>query len=130
MNSINAVIVNPPFMLIFMGTPLICAALLHSCFKEGIASSLDNKLTAAGALMLLLGEFLLTLTVHIPKNDALAKYELGSRNDALTWTAYYTAWTPWNHVRMLASMVTVVLLSSALHLRATRLAGMQPTQMQ
>ena len=32
MNAINLVIVNPPFMLVFMGTPLVCAALLASAF--------------------------------------------------------------------------------------------------
>ena len=113
-----------------MGTPLVCALLLRSCVKEGIGASLENKLTAAGALVLLLGELLLTLAVHIPKNDALAAYAVGGAgNDASTWAKYSAAWTAWNHVRMLASMATVILLSSALHLRGARLAAVQPTQM-
>ena len=124
MNSINVAIVNPPFMLVFMGTPIVCALLLRACVKEGLGATLDNKCTAAGALVLLLGEFLLTLAVHIPKNDALAAYTGGS--DAATWAAYYTTWTPWNHVRMIASVATVLLLSSASHLRAARLAVEQP----
>ena len=128
MNAINTVIVNPPFMLVFMGTPIVCALLLHSAVKEGIGSSLDNKLTTAGALVLLLGEFLLTLAVHIPKNDALAAYTGGS--DVATWANYYTTWTAWNHVRMLASIAAMALLSSALHVRAARLASVvRPTQM-
>ena len=87
-------------------------------------------MTAAGALVLLLGEFALTLGIHIPKNDALAAYALGSASDVATWASYYTSWTAWNHVRMAASMATVVLLSTALHLRATRLATVvRPTQM-
>ena len=130
MNTVNTMIVNPPFMLFFMGTPLVCVALLRSCFKEGIGTSLDNKCTAAGALTLLLAEFLLTLIVHIPKNDALAAYAgIGSAADASVWDEYYTSWTAWNHVRMLASISTVVLLSLALQLRAARFAIVQPAQM-
>lgn len=117
------VIVNPLFMLVFMGTPLVCVLLLQSCVQDGLGESLDNKCTAAGALGLIAGEFLLTLGVHIPMNDALAAYAVGSSDDASTWARYYTTWTPWNHVRMLASMATVILLSAALHLRAARLAA-------
>jgi len=129
MNTINLVIVNPPFMLVFMGTPIVSGWLLFTCFKEGLGASLDNKCTAAGALVLLLGEFLLTAVVHVPKNDGLAAYTVGSAADASIWAAYYTTWTAWNHVRMLASMATVVLLSSALQLRAARLTVEQPTEM-
>lgn len=129
MNTINTIIVNPPFMLFFMGTPLACAALLWSCLKEGIGTSLDNKLMTAGALTLLLGEFMLTLLIHIPKNDALAAYVAGSVSDASTWAEYYSSWTAWNHVRMLASILTVVQLASALELRAARLAVLHPIQM-
>ena len=130
MNAINIVIVNPPFLLFFLGTPLVCAWLLWSCVKEGIGTSLDNKFTTAGALVLLVGEFLLTPAVHVPKNDTLAAYTLGSGNDASVWANYYIAWTAWNHVRMLASMATTALFALGLHFRATRLAVARPTQMQ
>ena len=130
MNSINTIIVNPPFLLFFMGTPLMCALLLRSCFKEGMGSSLDNTFSAAGAVVLILGEFLLTLAVHIPKNDSLAAYAIGSANDVSTWANYYTTWTAWNHVRMAASMVSMVLFSVALHLRAAWLAVERPSPMQ
>ena len=132
MNSINAVIVNPPFMLVFMGTPIVCAVLLGFCINEGFGVSIDNKLAAAGSLVLLIGEFVLTLAVHIPKNNALAAYLPGSsgNDDLSTWAKYYITWTAWNHVRMMASVATVALLSSALQLRATRLASeRQSTQM-
>ncbi len=123
MNTINVVIVNPPFIVVFMGTPLVCAWLLYRCTKEGISESPDNAYAAAGALVLLVGEFVLTLAVHIPKDDALAAYAPGSAgDDAATWAEFYTTWTAWNHVRMLASIVTVGLLSWALHLRSARLA--------
>ena len=129
MNSINLTIVNPAFLIVFMGTPIVCALLLRSAFKDGIGTSRDTAFTAAGALTLLLGEFVETIAIHIPKNDALAAYTLGT-SDAATWATYYKSWTAWNHVRMLASMVTVVLLSSAHQLRASRLAMEKPVAMQ
>ena len=127
MNAINTEIINPPFLLVFIGTPLVCAFLLGMCVREGIGASLDNKLTASGALALLLGEFLLTLVVHIPKNDALAAHTPGSRSDSAVWVEFYTSWTAWNHVRMLASMIAVVCMSSALQQRAARLAVLRHT---
>ena len=122
MNSINTAIINPPFFLIFMGTPLACCYVLFRCVKEGIRSP-DHTLAALGALLLLVGEFLLTAFVHVPKNDALALYMTGSGNDATVWAKYFTSWTRWNHVRMLASIATSALLASALSLRGARLSA-------
>ena len=123
MNSINEAIINPPFFLIFMGTPLACCYVLFRCVKEGIRSP-DHTLAASGALLLLVGEFLLTAFVHVPKNDALARYVVtGSGNDATVWAKYFTSWTRWNHVRMLASIATSALLASALSLRGARLSA-------
>ena len=131
MNAINIDIVNAPFVLVFMGTPIVCAFLLARTLKEGIRASLDNTYTAAGAMTLVVFEFLLTLIVHVPKNDALAAYSPGSGNDASIWSSYYKTWTPWNHVRMAASVATVVLLSMAHHQRSARLALSQlQTQLQ
>ena len=115
----------------------LAAAAAGMLSTDGRCKTLDARANgyvrseAAGALVLLLGEFVLTLAVHIPKNNALAAYaSLGSADDAATWAHYYTTWTRWNHVRMLASMVTVILLSSALHKRGERLATIvRPTQM-
>ena len=130
MNDINVAIINAPFLLVFMGTPLACAYVLFRCVKEGVRSSPDHTLAAAGALLLLVGEFLLTAVVHVPKNDALAAYSTGSGNDASVWADYCTSWTSWNHVRMLASIATTFLLASALSLRGARLsAGAGPAPM-
>lgn len=122
MNAINRLIINPPFLAVFMGTPAVCAALLWLCGREGFGAHVDTKCTAAGALALLLGEFALTAIVHVPKNNALAAYALGSASDASTWQKYSASWTAWNHVRMAASVGAAALFSAALHFRAARLA--------
>ena len=128
MNAINVIIVNPFFSLFFFGAPIVCAALLGLAVKEGVGSSLDTKLTTAGALVLLIGELLLTGVVHIPKNNALSVYKPGQASDAAVWADYYTSWTAWNHVRGFASMVTVACLSYALQERAARLAVLKHMQ--
>ena len=76
---------------------------------------------SGGALTLIIGEFLETLVCHIPKNDALAAHKGG--NDADVWARYYTSWTAWNHVRMVASLATVVQFSLALFYRGARLGA-------
>jgi len=121
MNSINVVIVNPKFIAAFMGTPLICCWLVAESLAVGVGSSTDVALMFGGALTLIIGEFLETLVCHIPKNDALAAHKGG--NDAETWARYYTSWTAWNHVRMVASLATVVQFSLALFYRGARVGA-------
>ena len=121
MNSINVVIVNPKFIAAFMGTPLICCWLVAEALAVGVGSSTDVALMFGGALTLIVGEFLETLVCHIPKNDALAEHKGG--NDADVWARYYTSWTAWNHVRMVASLATVVQFSLALFYRGARLGA-------
>uniref|UniRef100_A0A7S3ZSQ7 DUF1772 domain-containing protein n=1 Tax=Pelagomonas calceolata TaxID=35677 RepID=A0A7S3ZSQ7_9STRA len=122
MNSINVVIVNPKFIAAFMGTPLICCWLVAEALAVGVGSSTDVALMFGGALTLIVGEFLETIICHIPKNDALAAHKKGG-NDAEVWARYYTSWTAWNHVRMVASLATVVQFSLALFYRGARLGG-------
>ena len=121
MNAINVVIVNPKFIAAFMGTPLICCWLVAEALAAGVGSSTDVALTFGGALTLIVGEFLETLVCHIPKNDALAAHKGG--HDAEVWSKYYTSWTAWNHVRMVASLATVVQFSLALFYRGARVGA-------
>eukprot|EP00931_Biecheleriopsis_adriatica_P007903 TRINITY_DN109148_c0_g1_i1.p1 TRINITY_DN109148_c0_g1~~TRINITY_DN109148_c0_g1_i1.p1 ORF type:complete len:201 (+),score=27.00 TRINITY_DN109148_c0_g1_i1:56-658(+) len=119
MNTINEVIINPAFMSVFFGTPLVCAALLFCTCWDGVWKA-DDVYMATGAAVTLTGEFLVTLTMNVPKNDALAAYELGSGDDAVEWSNYYASWTAWNTVRMTASIISVLLFSWALHLKGIR----------
>ena len=116
MQTINEVIINPPFMAVFVGTPLLCAALLILVAQEGCGAA-GNALAAAGALVLLLGEFLVTAVANVPMNNALA----ASRGDAAAaWRGYSAPWTAWNSVRFLASLLAAALFSWALRHRASR----------
>mmetsp|Transcript_44649 Transcript_44649/g.83843 ORF Transcript_44649/g.83843 Transcript_44649/m.83843 type:complete len:199 (-) Transcript_44649:142-738(-) len=118
MNSINVEILNPTFYTVFMGTPLVCALLLFRSWWDGLWKT-QSVYMATGAASTLIGEFAVTATINVPKNDALMAYELGSGDDASLWSNYYTSWTTWNTVRMTASIITVLLFSWTLRLRGT-----------
>ena len=54
------------------------------------------------------------LVCHIPKNDALAAHKAGTT--PRHGSAEYWTWTAWNHVRMVASLATVVQFAALLPL--------------
>ncbi len=93
MNQINEVIVNPAFMVAFLGAPL--TALLVLRWDHG-----PLAIAAAGAAVLAL---VITVVANIPLNNALA--EGGSR------AAFETPWLIWHAVRTAAALAAVVLLS-------------------
>ncbi|MFF1276179.1 DUF1772 domain-containing protein [Streptomyces marokkonensis] len=101
MQAVNVAAVRPAFMLVFLGSAVLCAVLTVVTFvlwpDEGAV-----ELLAGGALYLL-GSFGLTVVANIPRNDGLARLEPGSPEAAAYWPVYVREWTLWNHVRTLAS---------------------------
>jgi len=127
MNAINVTIINPIFLSVFMGTPAICMALLCIGFRSVWISSTDSPLVdwliIAGSGVLLLFEFGVTCTINVPLNNNLAKIRVlplettSSSHHVEAWHRYSTTWTPWNTVRMCASMMTVICFSMALRFK-------------
>ncbi len=112
MRSINAVVINPVFLIAFFGTAVACVAVaisaLSSWHRPGAAYLL------AGALLYLAGSFLVTIVFNVPRNDALAAVDPSSAAGAALWASYLTAWTAWNHVRTAAARAAAAALSIAL----------------
>ena len=93
MRRINARIQNPVFLLVFLGTAVLCGI---EVFQGRIV----------GGLLYIVGSFLLTMFVNVPMNNRL------ERTDDAYWPEYLRKWTIWNHVRgvaCLASMITLLL---------------------
>ena len=112
MQAINIVIVNPLFLLVFVGTALtsgvmIVAALLR--WHEG-----DTIYLLVGGLLYLMGSFVETAVIHIPKNNALAEITPTDAKSASFWGDYLNRWTAWNHVRTVASLAAMASLILAL----------------
>jgi uncharacterized membrane protein len=111
MNLINVRIQNPLFLLIFMGTALVCVALgIIALVKD----SPGKWWLVAGAALYLVGVIVLSFAVNIPLNDKLAAIDPNSAAGAAEWTKYLANWNPANNVRTLASALGVIAFGLAL----------------
>ncbi|WP_442602333.1 anthrone oxygenase family protein [Paenibacillus sp. KN14-4R] len=104
MQSINSTILNPLFMLVFMGTALVSVVLAIISFMKWGDSGAIYLL--AGSLFYLIG-FLVTVAFNVPLNGSLATVDPKSASGANFWTHYLNVWTSWNHVRTLASIASL-----------------------
>lgn len=112
MQSINITVINPLFMLTFLGTGVVCILLaVFSLLKwqqPGAAYLL------IGSLLYLVGTVLVTIGFNVPLNDALAIVKPDSAEGANLWSGYLTNWTFWNHVRTAAALAAAALFTLAL----------------
>ncbi|MFF7770294.1 DUF1772 domain-containing protein [Streptomyces massasporeus] len=101
MKAINVAAVTPPFMIVFLGSAVLCAVIAVVTFvlwpDEGTVALL------VGSALYLFGSFGLTMVANVPRNDALAELEPGTPEAAAYWPVYVREWTLWNHVRTAAS---------------------------
>ena len=101
MQAINRAILNPVFLVVFVGTALAAAAIAISTmwtWDDGGAA-----LRLSGGLIYLVGAFALTAAYHVPRNDALERLDADAPTSAAKWATYLGEWVPWNHVRAVAS---------------------------
>ncbi|MGB3642620.1 MAG: anthrone oxygenase family protein [Rivularia sp. (in: cyanobacteria)] len=120
MQSINITVINPLFMVAFLGTGISCILitilLLLQWHQPGAIYWL------AGTLFYLIGTIGVTIAFNIPLNDALAALAPKSAEAATLWKIYLTDWTFWNHIRTVAAILAAALLTISLSLgKACRL---------
>ena len=112
MQSINKTIVNPLFMLAFMGTAAACAVLgVVALFR---LDRPEGKWLLAGSLLYLVGCIMLTGGYHIPRNDKLDTVDPTTAEAARYWATYLKEWTFWNHARSLSAIGATVSFIMAL----------------
>lgn len=101
MKAINVTALRPAFMLVFVGSAVLCAVIAVVTFvlwpDEGTVELL------VGSALYLFGSFGLTMFANVPRNEALMKLDAGTPEAAAYWPTYVREWTAWNHVRMVAS---------------------------
>lgn len=112
MNAINVTVINPTFMLAFMGTAIVCLVLAGGSFFWWDQSA--GKLVLAASLFYLIGCFGVTMVCNVPLNDGLAA--AAPAQEAALWARYLDAWTFWNTVRTAASIVSAILFTAVLFL--------------
>lgn len=106
MNAINVAALRSAFMLVFVGSAVLCAVLAVVTFvllpDDGTVELL------VGSALYLVGSFGVTMVANVPRNEALLKLDAGTPEAAAYWPTYVREWTMWNHVRMIASGAAAV----------------------
>jgi uncharacterized membrane protein len=108
MQAINVAVITPLFMLAFLGTAVICVAVIAVSLPEAGTSS--GALGIAGAVVYLVGVLVLTGGFHVPRNNALQRMGNGPEAAAY-WPTYRRQWSRANHVRTSAGLLAALLLS-------------------
>lgn len=104
MQAINIAVINPIFLGAFLGTAALCAVTIVATLLRWQRAGAAYLLTAA--LLYLVGSFLVTMICNVPLNNTLAALTPAHANSADQWVDYLRRWTIWNHVRMLASILS------------------------
>ncbi|WP_324783624.1 DUF1772 domain-containing protein [Streptomyces sp. H51] len=106
MNAINVTAVTPAFMVVFVGSAVLCSVIAVVTFvlwpDDGTVELL------VGSALFLLGSFGVTMVANVPRNDTLLGLDPETPEAAAYWPSYVREWTRWNHVRMIASAGTAV----------------------
>ncbi|AZO76277.1 MULTISPECIES: anthrone oxygenase family protein [unclassified Bosea (in: a-proteobacteria)] len=115
MQSINIVVRNAIFFPAFFGTPVVALLAAGLWWKAGAGQV--ALLLALAAIVYLAGAFLLTILANVPMNEALAVATIPIDPEAARtlWRNYSGPWTLWNHVRTLASLISLLLVGWALY---------------
>lgn len=111
MQQMNRTILNPLFLLVFMGTGLVCLLL-------AVGAPFSGRPGAAwiviGGVLYLVGSTGLTMVVNVPMNNRLDAADPTSAEGARIWADYLTRWTAWNHLRALACVAATAALTVGL----------------
>jgi uncharacterized membrane protein len=112
MQSINRLAVTPAFMTALFGTALACVAVAVWAIVEWDESFVPW--VVAGSAVYLVGVIGLTITYHVPRNEALARMDPTGADAAGHWSRYLAEWTTWNHARAAAGVAAAAALTVAL----------------
>jgi uncharacterized membrane protein len=112
MNSINVTVINPWFMLAFLGTALASVVLVVAAIVEWGEPYAVYLLV--GGLLYLVGVILLTGRFHVPRNNALATVDPNGADAESQWSRYVRTWTAGNHMRTVAPLASAALFTIAL----------------
>ncbi|MEM8682211.1 MAG: anthrone oxygenase family protein [Pseudomonadota bacterium] len=114
MQSINVVVINLSFIGTFMATAALSVVLL--IINLGGAGSMPDRLTDLGAVLYLIGTFLVTVRGNVPLNNELAAVDPSAPEAIPVWGRYLERWTRLNTLRTGCSLLAVLCFAVALTL--------------
>lgn len=110
MQRINEKIINPIFLLFFLGTPALCAVIVVNSVQN--LNEIGSMLLLAGALAYLIGPFGITMLFNVPLNNLLARSDVSDVGEV--WPMYQKRWQWWNHIRTYIGVLSIVLMAFGL----------------
>jgi uncharacterized membrane protein len=113
MQAINVAVINPWFLIVFLGTAATCPVVAFQGML--ISDERAGLFMLGGSGLYLIGAFLLTMAANVPLNNWLAKIEPAGADSAERWSRYVRYWTLSNHVRTMAAFLAMLLLMLGLY---------------
>jgi uncharacterized membrane protein len=114
MQSINRAIINPVFVIFFVGTPVVLLAAGIAQFRAG--DSRRGWLMVASASTYVVGVLGVTFGGNIPLNDALDSLDLdtdSAEQISAQRRDYETRWNRWHNLRTAGSVAALSLAAMA-----------------
>jgi uncharacterized membrane protein len=111
MQAINLEAPTPGFMSIFFGTAIVSLALAVLAIVDFEAPG--SSMVVAGAASYV-STIIITGIYNVPLNDRLAAVEAESPEGVATWGTYQRRWSRGNHVRLIGSAASAILLTLSL----------------
>ncbi|WP_117190206.1 anthrone oxygenase family protein [Rhizobium terrae] len=114
MQAMNASVRNVVFFPAFFLTPVVLGVTAAAAYFRGY--NVPACWFAAAAVVYLVFGLLLTMTVNVPMNEALAATTVPHDVETarIIWQDYSQRWQFWNHVRAMASGISLAFASFGL----------------
>ena len=116
MQAMNASVRNAVFAPAFFGTPFVLVLTGIVAWRSGVRGA--ALAFGAGGIVYLLGGMILTMTINVPMNEALARIEVPDNiaGAAAIWEGYSPRWQVWNTARTCVSGASLFLSATGLYL--------------
>ncbi|NSL91236.1 DUF1772 domain-containing protein, partial [Chitinophaga sp. Mgbs1] len=105
MQAINDVIVNPVFMIAFMGPVFLLPVLGYSYAKQRSEGRLPLIIAA---IAYVIGTFGVTVACNVPLNDALAAFDVAAASPQQAAAARQQFANPWNSWHTIRTVFNVI----------------------
>ncbi|OLT21626.1 hypothetical protein BJF78_08210 [Pseudonocardia sp. CNS-139] len=111
MQESNKTILNPLFLLVFLGTGVLGVVVAILALVGGASGAVWLVI---GGLLYPIGGVVVTMVVNVPMNNRLVAADADSAEGQAIWTDYLARWTPWNHLRAVTSALSTAALAIGL----------------
>jgi len=110
MQRINETIINPIFLFLFLGTPILCSVIVFNSAQK--INEPGSLFLLVGSLAYLIGPFGITVLFNVPLNNQLARADVSDADEI--WPMYQKKWQWWNHIRTYIGVASVVFMAIGL----------------